>query len=743
MLRRALLLTLGLLVLGVVWLWSATSVPAQVPTSPPLSPNQAALDPFDPQAGPPDPMGVGPWLWRPGNRPTTSGPGSFGPGLTGLSATPVITFDITYGSVAGYTDPNSDVRLLLWDGAVQAGEARTRSDAVGYFSAELMADGYWAQVQPGDNLAMVVNGTTTALDLVPALTGTVDPVADTVSGSVGGVPLPASLLVDAWGNRLTVTTDGSGNYSADLSGLIDVSWLQDVKVSYQETNGNWLTATFYPQNGLSIVTGYSAVFGYTEPGATVTVTVDHSGDVSSGTGQADPRDGWWYVHFDAISAGDVVTAELGGVEVTDTASALTAALDLPNDQVTGSGPADSEVSVYSYRREGLRWWYANRVVATDASGNYTAGFAAGELDTWSSPYLLHHDTAQADTLVYILSPLANVEWTWNGVWGYAEPGASITASLSDGSVLLEEVTTTASPYDYYYWAEFTTPFQVGYQVQVVGGGLGATVDLATVTLEHDLAADALTGQAPPNAALLASTGDRNGFGLHFRDFASADAGGAYLVDVSGILDLHNGRYGHVYAQQDSDVDQPGWQRDYDYAPYIDLSETYNGLSGYVPEEKVPVTITLETGGGAVKGITYTQSDSYGFFDWQQFHDGGDVIDIQPGDRVVAEIAGWSQTVVVPAITVKVEPVTDRVTGTGPANSFVEVHVRGFWPWLRVPTDGDGHFLADFTKLVDIVPGREAEVAVYDENWNRQYAVGELPDARARIYLPLLIKSDTP
>jgi hypothetical protein len=109
-----------------------------------------------------------------------------------------------------------------------------------------------------------------------------------------------------------------------------------------------------------------------------------------------------------------------------------------------------------------------------------------------------------------------------------------------------------------------------------------------------------------------------------------------------------------------------------------------------------------------------------------------VIDIEPGHQVVVEITGWSQTVVAPDIVVSVDPATDQVTGAGPANSFVEVYVRSYSPWLRLPTGGDGHFLANFAGLVDIGSGTEVEVAIYDDNWNRLYAVGVAPYARANI-----------
>jgi hypothetical protein len=115
-------------------------------------------------------------------------------GPTGIAPARVITFDITYGAATGYTTPNSDVHLLLRDGATVAGEARTRSDGLGYFYAELMHDGRYAKAQPGQVLDVVAGGSTTSLT-VPAITGIVDPGTDSITGKITGVPLPATLRV--------------------------------------------------------------------------------------------------------------------------------------------------------------------------------------------------------------------------------------------------------------------------------------------------------------------------------------------------------------------------------------------------------------------------------------------------------------------------------------------------------------------------------------------------------------------
>ena len=145
-------------------------------------------------------------------------------------------------------------------------------------------------------------------------------------------------------------------------------------------------------------------------------------------------------------------------------------------------------------------------------------------------------------------------------------------------------------------------------------------------------------------------------------------------------------------------------------------------------------LTLKSGTGTVKGIQQLTSRPNCQFDWQQFRDNsGQVIDILPGDKVMFEEAGWSQEVVVAGINnVIVNAQTERVTGTGPANTFLEVQAADPIGPCACPPRRTAASMADFTGLADFRSGDEVEVALFDTNWNRSYVVGTAPYARANI-----------
>mgnify|MGYP000878695950 CR=1 FL=1 len=646
-----------------------------------------------------------------------------------VAASPVITFNMTFGAVTGFVAANQDVHLVLQRGGATIGEARARTDAVGYFAADLMWNGRWAAVQAGDSLDVIAGAATTTL-VAPALTGLVNPATDSLAGSLTGAPLPAALTVSCWGNALTVATDAAGAYAANLGGLIDLTWFQPVDAAYRDANGNWIVATFTPLNGMAVSPTYGEVSGATAPGATVQVTLTQGAAQHTRAAVANPRSGWWYVTFASIRPGDIVEARVGGATLTSMVPELAGNLNLPADSIVGSGPPNSAVSAFVHRHSGFNTGYVWQGAPTDGAGLFTAAFPAGTLDSQQWAVIAHHTTAQADTWIEEDPRMATVSWADNGVWGYTDPDAEVTATLRRGGGALESAQTVARSGYGYFQVLFDTEFQIGDQVTVAGGGLNTAVDLLHLTAQLDLPSNTLSGQAPASARLFASSSTFNGYGPNWTDYLTAGGDGAYQMSWTGQIDVHNGRYAWVSFPQDSDVDQQAWQQAFAPTPYLNLNETHDGVWGYVPAPNAAVTLTLMTAGGVFKGQVLGQTDNYGDFGWQQFRNGGGVININPGDRVRVEIAGWSQEVAAGAIAVTVDSVQDRVSGVGPANSFVELRVRWGNQRLRFPTAADGAFMADFAGIADILAGTEVEVITYDANWNRQQTVGAAPHARA-------------
>ncbi len=677
-----------------------------------------------------DPLSV-----RPLSRPDGRAPAGL-PGLHTLAASPVITLDITYASVTGYTAAETPVHLVVTRGAAQVGEARARTDGNGYFTAELMLDGRWAAIQPGDVLQMTAGAAGASLT-APNITGTVDPAADSVTGQITGVPLPATLRLDAWGNVQAVATDGAGNFAADLTSLVDLTWFTEVAVSHQDADGDWLTTWLFPLDGMVINPQWERVHGYTEPGNVVTVTVLHdpggAPQVEAHSVMADARSGWWFLNFGVIAAGDIVTREAAGVEIAATLPDVTATTDATLDQLSGTAPAGMALGLGQGLRQESTWRMDSQTAVADPGGTYAVTFPAGQVDALSAMYVFPHVTAAADLYLYVSPHSATAHWAWNEIYGNADPGGSlITAQLTDGGAppAVLETAETKTDDRGYFGASFDTPFQAGYHVLVQGGGLNEDILLDELTVYADVANDLLSGRAPANADLIldAYPGSQ---GRTYRDDASAGAGGDYQLDLAGILDLRNGGNGAVLHPQGNDEDQPAWLSAWCRGPYLEVNSTNDWVWGAVDLPHAPVTLTLRTGAGVEKGVIHTNSDASCTFHGHQFtHDGGQTIDIEPGDRV--EFAGpdWSQEVTAVGMDIMVDAAADRVTGTTDANTFLEVWAQG--QVRRVPTAADGSFVADFSGQVDIIGGTGVDMARYDDNWNVPYVSSTAPYARANI-----------
>jgi hypothetical protein len=641
-----------------------------------------------------------------------------------------IYLHMPYSVVEGHTEPDRNLHMFLTRGGAQTGEARFHSDQSGYFWADLMEDGWYADIQAGDVLTVETESSSPMTLSVPNITATVFPITDTIIGQLTGVSLPADLRIDSQGNIFNQTTDASGNFTVTMSSILDVFWDTWIQVGYEE-NENWVFSYFHPQDGMVVRQTYPAVRGYTQPEITVTVDVNHGGSIYSHEVESQWSDGFWQADFseiDEIAPGDIVTAWVNGVTNTVVLSHLEASFDLANDRITGNAPSYTDVTVYYSERSGHTSLSVFDWETTDGSGVFTATFSTGSLDAIKRGYVVMRENMTVDHWIAPRQLLGQVDWPYNSAFGYAHASEVVTVTLQDGSsTTLEQHTRTARSNDGYFVVYFEEAFVTGYKMVFEGGGLNVTVDLVDLTVDQDLDENTVFGDAPADEVVWVQS-QGGVFGPYYADYVVADGTGDYILDLEGVQDLYNGGWAEAYHPQGDDVDQAGWQDAAVFDPFIGLNSRHNGVWGIVPAANTPVTFTLNKGGDLY--YSYATSNSMGEFDWTQFEDGA--VDIEPGDEVTVAIDGWSQAVTAVSIDFSVDAFTDQVTGIGPADSFVEVRVQGGYPSLRVPTDGSGNFIADFSRIVDITGGFEVQAGIYDENWNFPHYVATVPYARANM-----------
>jgi hypothetical protein len=165
----------------------------------------------------------------------------------------------------------------------------------------------------------------------------------------------------------------------------------------------------------------------------------------------------------------------------------------------------------------------------DSSWKFTATFPAGFLDATGSASVFHHLGPRVDSYVWVIPPLASADWSDNDVFGYAQGGGPITATLESGAPgnpTLEIANGVASGVYGYYEVGFQMPFQAGYRIKV-DGAMKAIMNLRRLSVTFGADDDRISGRADPGARLQLQCYGR-GKGNSYYGQATANAAGRYV-----------------------------------------------------------------------------------------------------------------------------------------------------------------------------------------------------------------------
>ncbi|HUW15017.1 MAG TPA: hypothetical protein VM537_35190, partial [Anaerolineae bacterium] len=649
-----------------------------------------------------------------------------------LQASSAITVVETYDYVWGYHENTDDTLLLrLYDGATLKGFGVARTDGMGYFYGEFFDQGSEVEIDPGDTVK-VGNGVTTDTIEIVQITGTADPLNDEVTGTITGtsLSLPVSVTVAIpWaGINQTVSTDGMGNFTVDFSAAYDMDATDNPRVGYEDSGGNWVETALSPVGFFAVYQTFDEVDGYAAPGATVTITrTPQMGPQESDTTTASTNDGSYWVGFPAIEPNDLIEVDIGSLVTSTTVVTLTAtATPWANDIISGTAPANSDVAVGVWQISPVgRWLWHKKTVTSGGSGDYAVDFSGIlNLDRMSSLLVIFPDISGNETIILYHPPLAAVNETYNDVWGNATPGALVTATLKDsGGGTKETESTTSDSAAGYYEIGFDADVQTGDSVDVIGGGISATIEVTTLTALADTAGDTVSGLSPANSDLIVS-GWRYDYisGPEFYDFVTSTGTGTYAADLSGRYDLYNSYEGEVYYSQ---PDEHKLSVNY-RAPSIHVNQFHDGVWGYVDTADIPVTVTLRSAENTLKGTTtVTSAETDGYL--EAWFDGS--VDIVPGDKAEVETVTWTDVVTVTALSLDYDVDTDTVSGTGPPNTMMRIQVWGSYGEMLVPSDGNGDFIADLSGQLDILGREQFRLGCENEDHNENYLWSYAPYLR--------------
>ncbi len=293
----------------------------------------------------------------------------------------------------------------------------------------------------------------------------------------------------------------------------------------------------------------NSVDGYVRLGVPVTVRLLSSSGAERAvaTTTSSTSNGYFWVSFlDAagnpliIHPHDTVRIE-ASQPVTIPVVPLTAETDPSHDRVTGTGPANAQLDVWT----GNCW----RDVTTGAAGAFTANFS-GECDLRAGDWIIVAYSSPEGNQVYISfsTPMVQVNTVNNIVDGYATPNASTLLTLKRGGSTLATAT-TSTKMDGWFSAFFTdangklVDIKAGDTVEVTSS---PTMSVPAVNLSAtlDINTDTVSGRGPANALLLVRIYSQGGGSLRDKSVLT-DSAGNFSVDLSGEMDLTSSSYAYV------------------------------------------------------------------------------------------------------------------------------------------------------------------------------------------------------
>ncbi len=600
---------------------------------------------------------------------------------------PGFTVDLAYNSVWGMLNPGDTVSMDRTTGGLA--HSASEADGVGFFWAPLwQSDGQPADVVGGDALQVDVNGAFAAT-LTPAdITGHVDVLSDTVVGNIAGAGngTPVTVTIGAWayspGMRdnvqvTTVTGGGSGDFVANFSPH-DLGPYHYARVEYSEGDG-LVQDYLYPEQVFHVDT-FSHVFGYAEPGQTVTVTLERgSVPLTPTTATAEWPHGNYWVEAD-VQYGDIVEVDLGGgTIITTTAYELTAHPNAALDQVIGTCPPGALVHVWAWDWGLGR--YAETSTIADGSGHYTATFAGHDLKASDVVYPYFADGEGDEVLLTTRPPQVSVDLDYNKVRGFVDgPDLPVTITLNTGSDTFS-TSVWSDAANYVSWVQFGDPakdIQPGHVITVESPGWTGVMTVADLSIEFDTANDQVMGTAdiPGWVRIRARQLWDSAYRVHGQATISATVSSPFNASFTDF-DLRDGCWATLTHYDGNDFATIATRETRRF-------EVHGDDGVWLPQFSATdlLTATLyESDGMTVKSQTSEDQDTNSDGYWLDMYD-----QIRPGDWVtVTDGAGWTAGLQVPSLSLLVDDASDLVWGTGPAALIhIEREWAGGWDQQFIP-----------------------------------------------------------
>ena len=268
--------------------------------------------------------------------------------------------------------PGSTITLTIEEGGTVVYSDSQVTDTNGNFNFNL-----WDvfDLKRGQ-VVTVSDGTNTKTHTVmPLYVDSINITNDTISGR--GDP---SAKVDIWvhgDGNLTVTPDASGNWTADFSGITDLTYMNDGGSQQYDEDGD-STGVWWSSPSIQVSPEDYSVSSWNrwQAETSVTLTIEAGGGVVYTDSQTTDAHGNFNFNAwgDYFEAGNRVTATDGTTTKTHVITSVNVTdIDMGADLIRGSSNpgASVRVRVYDFSNE------SERTVTADAGGNWEADFSTG------------------------------------------------------------------------------------------------------------------------------------------------------------------------------------------------------------------------------------------------------------------------------------------------------------------------------------------------------------------------------
>ena len=622
-----------------------------------------------------------------------------------LAEDPAVTFQVApvddwVQSFSAWT-PGASISLSIEEGGTVVYNNSQTADGDGNFNFNL-----WNvfDLQRGQ-VVTVSDGTNTKTHAVmPLYVDGVNVTTDTIFGRAD-----SGTDVEIWvhgDGGLNVTTSGSGNWTADLSGQTDLTYLSDGGSRQYDSDGDstgvwWASPRFQVSPDDEWVQSWSTW----TPGTTISLTIADGGSVVYSDSQTVNADG--YFNFDLwdvfdLQRGQVVTISDGTTTKTHTVMPLFVdGVNVTADTVFGRADPGSNVDIWVHGDGGMS-------VTAGVSGNWDADFSSQtDLTSLSDGGSQQTDDDGDSTGVWWASPRFQVapEDDWVQSWNRWTPGANISLTIEEGGSEVYSNSQIADSHGNFYfdlWEVFD--LQRGQVVTISDGTHTKSHTVMDLFVDGvDVMADTVFGRADTSANV--------DVWVHGDGYLSVtpDSSGNWIADFSGKTDLTYANDGGS-QQFDSDGDATGvWWA----SPSIRVDpedDWVRSRSRWTPG--ATIILTIVEGGSEIYSNSQT-ADVHGDFNFNL----RDVFDLQRGQVVTVSDGMTSKTHTVANLFVdSIDLTTDTVSGRADANSTMNVSVNDNRT-LGLTADDLGNWSADFSGMTDLTFLSEGTARQFDSDGN--------------------------